>query len=79
MTAAATPKQERPHARVLGDGDEPAMEEDREDEGRQEDAKRDRQSAGPAPGDVADEGREDHRRRGQHAAEREAVDELALG
>ena len=38
-----------------------------------------RQAAAEAAGDVADEGREDDQRRGQDAAHRQAVDELALG
>ena len=36
-------------------------------------------AAGEAAGDVADEGREDDQRRGEDAAHREPVDELALG
>ena len=70
-------EQERVEARVLGDRDELAVEEDREDEGRKEDAERHHEGAGEAAGEVADEGREDDQRRREHAAHREAIDELA--
>ena len=72
-------EQERADARVLGDRDELAVQEDREHERRQEDPERHRQPAGEAAGEVADEGREDDQRRRQDAADREPVDELALG
>ena len=79
ITPAATPRRNGPEAVVLGDRDELAVEEDREDEGGDEDAERHRQRARQAAGDVADEGREDDQRGGEDAADREAVDELALG
>ena len=66
-------------AGVFGQPDPEAVEVDREDEGGEEDAERHRQGPGEAARQVADEGGEDDQRRRQDAADREAVDELAVG
>jgi hypothetical protein len=60
-------QQERPDAAILRDGDEPAVQIDREQEGRQEDPERHQKSSRQPAGDVADEGPEDDGRRGQRA------------
>ena len=79
ITPAATPKQERPQSLVVRDADQLPMQEDRKDESRDEDAQRHDQRADQAPGYIADEGREDDQGRREHAAHRQAVDELAIG
>ena len=77
--AGGDAEQERADARVLGDRDQQAVEEDREDERGEEDADGHREPAAKSTREVADEGGEDDQRRGKHPADREAVDELALG
>ena len=79
MTAAATPSRKGRILSLFGDRDEPAVKEDRKHESGQEDPDGHQQGPAQAPGEIADEGREDDQRSRQRAADREPVDELAVG
>ena len=78
-TPAATPSSARRSGRPVDERLEPIAEQQGERERRQEDAQRHRERAGQPAGDEADERREDDQRRGQDAAEGEAIEELGVG